>query len=56
VTQSSGSAVTLSGSSTLYVRLQATADEFGSSSIVLFATISPDSNPFCYYIMDITVN
>jgi len=56
VSQSSGSAVTLSASSTLYVRLQASADEFGSSNIVLFATISPGTNPFCYYVMDITVN
>jgi len=56
VTQSSGSAVTLSGSSTLYVRLQAVADEFGSSNIVLYATISPGANPFCYYAIDMTVN
>jgi hypothetical protein len=56
VTQSSGSSVTLSGSSTLYVRIQAVADEFGSSSIVLYAAISPGTNPFCYYAIDVTVN
>lgn len=56
VTQSSGSSVTLSGSSTLYMRIQAVADEFGSSSIVLYATISPGTSPFCYYAIDVTVN
>jgi len=56
VSQSSGATVSLSASSTLYVQLRASADAFGSSSIVLFVSISPGTNPFSYYVMDITVN
>lgn len=56
VTQSPGPTLTLPASSTLYVRLVSNADAFGSSNIVLYLSISPGGNPFCYYVIDITVN
>lgn len=55
VTQSSGATMTLSASSTLYVQIQASANAHGSSSVVVYVSISPGTNPFSYYVMDITV-
>ncbi|MDH3365502.1 MAG: hypothetical protein OEM29_05825 [Thermoplasmata archaeon] len=56
VTQSSGATMTRSASSTLYVQMQASANEHGSSSVVVYVSISLGTNPFSYYVMDITVS
>jgi hypothetical protein len=55
-TQSSGSAVTLSASSTLYIKVYAAANSFGSSNIVLLMKFSPDSRPFAYDVVNLMVN
>jgi hypothetical protein len=55
-TQSSGPTVTLSASSTLYVRLSASANAFGSSSVVLLLKITPSTRPFCYDVLSLAVS
>lgn len=56
LTQSSGSAVTLAASSTLYVRLSASANAFGSSSLVLLLKSTPGTTPFSYKVLSLAVN
>jgi len=56
LTQSFGPSVTLSGSSTLYVHVVATANAFGSSNITLLIKISTGSGPYFYQVLNLTVN
>lgn len=55
-TQSSGSAVNLPATSTLYIRLFVTANAYGSSNVVLLLKITPSTRPFAYDGVSLTVN
>jgi hypothetical protein len=56
LTLSSGPTLTLSPSSTLYIRLYATANAFGSSKIILVLKATTAAGPFFEDIINLTVN
>jgi hypothetical protein len=56
VTQSSGPTMTLPAASTLYVKVHAEANAFGSSNIVMLMKFSPSSKPFTDDVINLTVN
>lgn len=56
LTQSSGPTLALPPSSTLYIRLYATANAFGSSNIVLLLKVTPTARPFFNDVVNLTLN
>ena len=56
LTLSSGPTLTLPPSSTLYIRLYATANAFGSSNIVLLLKVTPTARPFFNDVVNLTLN
>jgi hypothetical protein len=55
-TQSSGSTMTLPAASTLYLKVHAEANAYGSSNIVMLMKVSPSSRPFAYDVINLTIN
>lgn len=56
LTQSSGPTVTLSPSSTLYLRVFAMANAYGSSNIMLLLKVTSDTRPVFYDAVNLTVS